>query len=409
MTAVDLLQGQVTQAQALEFMKGAILSAPSPPEQATLETPGTPENAFLYVLSIVEEGRSADRANYALAGYRSTAPIEWLRLHTIEFFGLPVQTAGYATTTIQYTNVSGNQYGPFSAGELRVAKDSTETLYENTEEVTIEAAQLFPLVPKIKSFGVRALDAGTVANAAIGEINRLESALEGVTVTNTQAAATVDDESADSINRRTDALIGIAGVPGVENLSAGAPETAPESIARNGRDKGGGCLRSDGTRVRVTRSKLIRDDATGISTLYVGDDDGPINLADLAFVANEVSFYAQWSTSRIVSTNVVLVSIVVNATMTIRNSKLTDSEIEAKANTAFVNAALAVPVGGFAITPSPGVPNKYIEGAIEGALAGLAQVVTIAVTVPSTTTLLTAGQVVQFFVPPGGFTITRIP
>jgi hypothetical protein len=406
MTAVDLLQSQVTQDEALEFLKGAILSAASPPEQVTLETPGTPENAFLYGLAIAEENRSADRANYALAGYRSTAPLEWLRLHAIEFFGLPIQTAGFATTTIQYTNVSGNQYGPYAPGELRVVKDATQVLYENTEEVTIEAAQLMPLVPKVKTFGVRAVDPGTIANAAIGEINRLESALEGVTVTNTQAAMTQDDESAESINRRIDALIGAAGVAGADNLSSGAPETAAESIALNGRDKGGGCLRADGTRVQVTRTKLVRNDATGISTLYVGDNDGPLDVADLGFVGDEVTWYAKRTCSRIVATNVSLVSITVNATMTIRNSKLTDSEIEARANAAFVDAAIAVPVGGFVITPFPGVPIEYIEGAIRGAIAGLAQIVTIAVTSPSSTTVLTAGQVVQFTV--GTFTITRI-
>ncbi len=406
MTAVDLLQGQATQDEALEFLKGAILSAPSPPEQVTLETPGTPENAFLYGLAIAEETRSVDRANYALAGYRSTAPLEWLRLHAIEFFGLPIQTAGYATTTIQYTNVSGNQYGPYSPGELRVVKDATQVLYENTEEVTIEAAQLSPLVPKVKSFGVRAVDPGTVANAAVGEINRLESALEGVTVTNTQAAVTQDDESKESINRRIDALIGAAGVAGADNLSSGAPETAAESIALNGRDKGGGCLRPDGTRVQVTRTKLVRNDVTGISTLYVGDNDGPLDVADLGHVASEVAWYAKRTCSRIVATNVSLVSITVNAAMTIRNSKLTDSEIEARTNAAFVDAAIAVPVGGFSISPSPGVPIEYIEGAIRGALSGLAQIVTIAVTLPASTTVLTAGQVVQFIV--GALTITRI-
>ena len=406
MTAVDLLQSQVTQDEAVEALKGWILSAPSPPDLVTLETPGTPENAFLYGLALAEENRSADRANYARAGFRSTAPIEWLRLIAVEFFGLPVQVAGFATTTMSVTNTSGNSYGPYEPGELRVVNDSTKAIYENAAVVTIQPAQLLPFVAWTGSFGVRGVDAGTASNSGVGEIDRLETALEGATVANTQAALTVDDESSESINRRIDARIGFFGVAGADGLSSGGPSTAVESIALSGRDGQGGVLRLDGSRVQVTRTKLVRDDSIGVSTLYVGDNDGPLEGADLTRVTDEVQWYGERVCSLVDVENVVVNTITVGATMTIRKTTLTNSEIEGAITAAFPEAALAVPIGGFSVSPDDAVPVEYIEGAIRGAALGRWQIVEIEVTTPAADVLTAANEVVQFVL--GTLSISRI-
>jgi hypothetical protein len=408
MTAVSLLQTQVTQEEALAALKGWILSASDPPEETTLDTPGTPENAFLWALSIAEETRSTDRADYALAAFRSTAPLEWLRLHALEM-GLAVQFAGYATTNVTATNSSGNAYpsaGVYEPGELRVVNDSTKAIYENTQQVAIAPAQLLPFVPSTITFGVRAIESGTGSNAGIGEIDRLETALEGVTVTNPSAAITVDDETKESINQRIDALYGIAGVAGADNLSTGGPEKALEAIALNGRDKGGGCLRADGTRVRVAGTKAVRDDSIGESILYIRDDDGPLEPADVVVVGDEVTWYAKRVCSTVTTANVSNTTITVNASMTVRKTSLTDSEIYAAIDAAFPFAAQDVPIGGFDLSPDDGVPIEYIEGAIRGAAAGKWQIVTIAVTLPAALVVLTASQVPEFV--RGTIAITRI-
>lgn len=406
MTPVEILQTQVTQEQAFAALKGFILSAPNPPEETTLDTPGTPENAFIYGLALAEEHRSEDRAGYAQAAFRSTAPIEYLRIHSAEFFGLPVQVAGYATTLMSVTNITGNLYGPFEPGELRVVNDTTKAVYENTAAVTIQPAQLSPFVAWTGSFGVRAVDPGTASNAAIGDVDRLESALDGVTVSNTQPALTVDDESAESINRRIDARIGLFGVTGADSLSSGGPATAAESIALSGRDSGGGCLRADGTRIQATRTKLVRNDATGISTLYVGDDDGPLDPADLVIVGDEVGWYAEWVCSRIAVANVVAVTITIDADLTIRGSKLSNAEIEDLIEAGLPAASLAVPIGGFDVSPNNAVPIEYLEGALREPLIGRATVVTIAVTLPAADVLFAANEVAILQL--GTLTITRI-
>jgi hypothetical protein len=404
MSAVDNLQSQVTQDQAIAALKAWILSAPSPPEEITLDTPGTPENAFLWMLSLAEEFRSDDRAKYALAAFRSTAPLAYLRLIAIEVFGLPVQVAGYATTSITITNTSGNQYGPYEPGELRFVVDATKAIFENTSTITIQPAQVAPPTSWIESFPCRAIEAGTASNAEIGDIDRLETALEGVTVSNAAAALTVDDESVESINQRIDARIGLFGVAGAGGMSSGGPETAVESIALSGSDNGGGCKRADGTRVTVSRVKLIRDDATGISTLYVADDDGPLNVDDLGVLQNgpspgvisEIVWYAERVCSRVAVENTVVNTIAPEAAITIRKSSLTDEQIRDAINAAFPAAARAVPIGGFDITPSKGVPKEYVEGAIRGALIGKVTLVNIALSVPSATTVMAEDEIVEF-------------
>jgi hypothetical protein len=404
MSAVELLQSQITQDQALAALKTWILSAPSPPEEITLDTPGTAENAFLWMLALAEEFRSDDRAKYALAAFRSTAPLAYLRLIAIEVFGLPVQVAGYATTPITITNTSGNQYGPYEPGELRFVVDATKAIFENTEVITIQPAQITPLVYWVESFAIRAIETGTASNAEIGDIDRLETALEGVTVTNLAAALTVDDETAESINQRIDARIGLFGVAGAGGMSSGGPETAVESIALSGSDNGGGCVRANGTRVTVTRVKLIRDDATGISTLYVADDDGPLNVDDLDVLQNgpspgvisEVVWYAERVCSRVDVENTAVNTIAPEAAITIRKSALTDDQIRDAVNAAFPLAARAVPIGGFDITPSKGVPKEYVEGAIRGALIGKVTLVNITLSAPSGTTAMAEDEIVAF-------------
>ncbi len=404
-SAAALLESNVTPEQARAYFRERLLTAPSPTPAEVLDTPGTPESAFVHVLGEAEAARSEDRAAFAAAGYRSTAPLSWLRLHAIEFFGMAVRVAGFAATTVVLTNASGNQYGPYEPGELRFVASDTRAVYENTETVTLEPATL---TPAIASVAVRAIEAGTGSNAGVGEIDRLESALEGVSVENPTPALTVDDEDAASINRRIDARVGLQGVPGAGGVSSGGPASAVESIALSGSDNGGGCRRSDGSRVEVTRTRLERDDSTGVSTLYVADNGGPILAPDLVIVGDEVTFFAERVGSEVVTANSAVVNIPVSGSLVVRKTAMTDAEIVAAIAAALPAASTAVPIGGFEIPGPPTglVPREYIEGAIRGAGAGKWATITIALSSPVVDTALATNAIPNFQA--GAFAITRI-
>jgi hypothetical protein len=119
-----------------------------------------------------------------------------------------------------------------------------------------------------------------------------------------------------------------------------------------------------------------------------------------------VVWYGERVCSQVVAANVVLVSITVNAAMTIRRTSLTNAQIEAAVEAAFPGAGLDVPIGGFSVSPDDAVPVEYIEGAIRGAAAGQWQIVEIEVTLPAADVLTAANVVVQFVL--GTLTITRI-
>ncbi len=124
-------------------------------------------------------------------------------------------------------------------------------------------------------------------------------------------------------------------------------------------------------------------------------------------MGDEVTWYASRICSTVTTLNVSNVTITVNASMTVRKTSLTNSEIDEAIDDAFPIAAQDVPIGGFDLSPDDGIPVEYIEGAIRGAGAGKWQIVTIAVSLPAAFVTLTAGQTPEFV--RGAITISRAP
>jgi len=340
-----LFAGPVSGDEGRAFLRGLLGSAPYPIPPIVLDTPGAPEGAIVWALGEAEALRSADRLAFARSAYRSTASREWLAVQADEIFGLVVRDADFATTTVTLANSSGALYGPFAEGQLRFVNTSTKKVFVNTAEVTI------PIGPSSVVVGVRALEAGSASNAGVSAIDKFETPLEDVSVANPQPALGQDAEDAASINRRIDARIGAFGVAGA-GFSTGGTESAFASIALSGADGGGGVLRPDGSRVTVTRTKTERDDAAGTVTLFLADDDGPLEPSDLALVADEVQAYAEWIGSEVIVSNASAVTISISGTLTIAATTADDAAILARIDDELVAASRAAPIGGTVIPPA---------------------------------------------------------
>lgn len=367
-----LLTGPATGEEGRTFVRELIATAPQPIPLVVLDTAGTHESAIVWALGDGEALRSADRLLYAASGFRSLASRPWLGIVALEIYGVPPRGADRATTNVTVTNSSGAVYGPFQIGELRLKNSTTEAIYENAEIVTL----LFgvnPVLPQSgprrATMGVRAVEAGEASTAQIGEIDELETPLEGVTVTNAQPAIGQDEESSESLNRRIDARIGTFGVDGATGFATGGTASSFESIALNGVDNGGGVPREDGSRITVTRTQLLRDDDTGELTLYVADDDGPLAGGDITLVEAAVQAYAEWIGTTVTVSNTVAVPILVEGTVTIQGAAATNAQIEAQWDVELAQASRIAPVGGFVIPPSltGTIPLRYVENAIENA------------------------------------------
>ena len=149
-------------------------------------------------------------------------------------------------------NSSDSTYGPYEPGSSSCETPCPKKLYANTEEITNIVVGASAV-----EFGVRAVEAGTESNALPNEITELETALNGVTVTNPSAALAQDEESVEALNGRIDAKIGSLGEPGAR-LEHGRHDNGIQAVAKNGPDDGGGCIREDGSRIDVTRTQVVR-------------------------------------------------------------------------------------------------------------------------------------------------------
>jgi hypothetical protein len=356
-TLQSLLTGPTTGDEGRAFIRDLVATAPTPISITVLDTPGTPEGAIVWALGDAEALRSSDRLEFAKSGFRSTCSRDWLGVNAEEIYGVVPREEDFATSNVTVTNSSGALYGPFPPASMRFVNDTTNVVYANIEEVTL------PIGPSTTTVGIVAIEAGSGSDAQVGEVNRLETPLEGVTVTNPQPALGKDAESADSLNRRIDSRIGVFGVDGATGFATGGSASAYESIARNGVDNGGGVPREDGTRVTVTRTQLVRDDATGVSTLYLADDDGPLAIGDVAIVEAPIQAYAEWISSEIEVENTTAVAVTVSGTLTITDVGADDATILARIDDELTAASRKSKLSGF----GGSVSLRYVENAVEAA------------------------------------------
>lgn len=399
MTAfLDLIE-PINGDEGREFVRGLIATAPDPIPPEVLDTPGTPDGAIVYALGEGEAIRSNDRALFAASASRATASRPYLGVIASDVYAVPPRGQTFATTDVLLSNASASYYGPFAAGELRFVNDVSEKLYVNTNPVGTIVAGATNV-----SISVRALEAGSASTAQPNEITRLETTLNGVIVTNPAAAIGRDEETSESLNGRIDAKIGSLGQPGARGWNTGATSTSFEAVAKNGPDDGGGCVRADGTRVEVTRTQVVTNYATGDVTLYLADDDGPINGGDVAVVEDPVQTYAEWVGVEVDVQNSTLVTISYSGTLTIKANSVsaTDNEIRAAVQVELTAAGRALQIGE---GPTLDYGKNAILNAGDSSKTTAFRVVSLVLTNPLANTVLSAGQVASLVL--GTFTIVR--
>jgi hypothetical protein len=318
----DELLEPINSDEARTILRDLVITSPAQIPAEVVDTPTTSESAIVYALGEGAASFSKDRALFARSAARSTATDPYLRVIAKEQFSLPPRTQTFGTTNIVLDNASDSFYGPYEAGQFVVRNSATKKLYSN----------ISPIDPGIPGgttglvIGVRAVEAGTDSNANPGEINELETPLQGVSITNPAALIALDNESADSLNNRIDKKIGSLGVPGSRGWSTGATDSSFEAIALNGPDDEG-IFRDDGSIIEVTRTQVVGDNLAGTKTLFLADDDGPLLSGDVVTVRNVVQPYAEWLGLELDVENSTQVTITYSGTLTIDAKKVSASDI----------------------------------------------------------------------------------
>jgi hypothetical protein len=399
MSSFEDLLDPVTADEAREVLRELVTTSPAQISEVVLDEPTTSEAAIVYALGNLEATRSTDRALFARSAARSTASAPYLRVIAAEQFSLTPKTQTFGTTTMTYSNASDSTYGPYEARQFVVRNSVTKKLYSNTAEITSIVVGASAV-----EFGVIAVEAGTDSNALPGEITELETPLGGVTVTNPTALIAQDEEAVGPLNDRIDAKVGSLGAPGARGWNTGATDTSFEAVAKNGPDDGGGSIRDDGSRVTVTRTQVVRDGATGIITLYVADDDGPIDGADLLLVRADVQTYCEWLGLDVEVENATLVTVTYNGALTIstKGVSATDAAILVAIGASLVAAGVILQIGE---GPTLDYGRDAILDAGNAGNSTAFRVKSLVLTLPSADTTLADGEVAAMVL--GTITIAR--
>ncbi len=340
MSFEDLLT-PVTADEAREVLRELVITSPAQIPAEVLDTPTTSEAAIVYALGEAEATRSEDRAFFARSASRTTASDPYVRVIAREQYSLEPKTKTFATTTMEGSNSSALFYGPFNPGEFLPRNSVTHKLYQNVDVVS------FPAGVSGVEFDVVAVEAGNDSTAQPNEITELETPLQGLSVNNPTAAIGNDEETASALNGRIDAKIGSLGEPGARGWNTGATTTSFEAVAKNGPFDLGGCPRADGSFINVTRTQVVRNDVTGVITLYLADDDGPLLTDDVDTVREFVQTYTEWLGLTVEVENSTLVTVTYDGTLTIstKGVSATDAAIQAQAQVELTTAGRILQVG----------------------------------------------------------------
>jgi hypothetical protein len=232
--------------------------------------PGAVVRTIIAVVCAILHALSVLVSNIARSGFLSLASGVWLALKARYDYNEEKRFAEFAAGTVYVSNSSGGIYS-LDPDDLEVASSVTGKSYRNTQAVVIGA-----LASNV-AVAVSAVEAGAASSALPGEIDRVVSAFNGLTVTNTNTLVGLDDESDTQLQSRCSAKLG--------SLSPNGPSDAYDYVAKSAK-------RSDGTSVGVTRVRTKADGMGGID-IYCATASGALTAPDLAYVDTAVNTQAE--------------------------------------------------------------------------------------------------------------------
>lgn len=350
---------------AATVLRSLLLSAIAEGIKVTAWAKGSPTRAVYR--SMADFGKAITDAigNIADQGLLESASGAPLRLLAQMVYGITDPGPTFATTDLLIDNTGGGSY-PYSPDNPLVLTSSvTKKLYVSQGTGTI-----VPLTPG-QTLSVKAQEAGSASTALPSEIDEWSTATDSLTINQPNAAIGTDGLSDEEVKAACRARVGF--VPTASTIGAGGAPGAYESVARSGPDGGGGVVRPDGTRITVTRVRVLEDGLGGV-IVYVADEDGPLTVDDLALVESAILTYAKPVGVPVVVSNAVALPISCALTVWIGTSTTaTDQEVKDAITGAIVAYFQVVPIGGFDLGSGGVVP---LRGGLEEAAIGEAPTAT---------------------------------
>jgi phage-related baseplate assembly protein len=227
----------------------------------TIWKPGGVVRTIIAGVAIVIASMSVLLSNLAKSGFLSSAAGDWLAQIAKNVFNVVPTQPTFATSIITVDNTGGGIFDQ-DPGDIQFINPTTKKTYFNTETVHIGSLETGVQI------AVQAFEAGSASNSFPGEISQLQTALLGVSISNSTSAVGVDAESDPSIRQRCLDKLG--------SLSPNGPSDAYAYIARS-------ATRPDGTPFGVTRVR-VTNDGYGNVFVYLATASGgvPGTVGDLS-------------------------------------------------------------------------------------------------------------------------------
>lgn len=299
--------------------------------------PGAVLRTFIVAASVVLAAFSRMQASVARSGWLELAEGDWLTLAAWYVFGVKRERATFATGEATLTNTGGGVY-ELDPDDLVFTNPTTGKTYRNTAAFSLGVGESVTVA-------IRATEVGTASNAPPGSITELETPLAGVVVTNPTAVVGQDDQSDPSLRTACYEKRG--------SLSPNGPKDAYAFAARNAR-------RADGSRIGVTRVRVIRD-GTGAVEVVCATASGGVTGAmndpetDLGIVHEAVQGDAATLTASLTTSTATAKELAITYSLWVYDDvALSDDEIKSKIAKALTDFVTGQPIGGNVIYPDPG-------------------------------------------------------
>jgi phage-related baseplate assembly protein len=310
----------------------------------------------------------------AKSGFLDWAEGLWLDLLAQQVYDTTRIAATFASGSVTLNNSAGGSY-PFSARQFRVVNPTTGKIYVNTASFTLNPLQTGLVVP------IEALELGSASTSNAGEIDTIETALIGVTVTNPAAVIGFDAETDPALRLRCRLKFG--------SLSPAGPRDAYEYLARTFDLNGG---------VTVTRTSGVFDSDTGQMTLYIAGPSGPIGGPDVAKVQLQIDLVATPLGFDCTVASVTSVTVNVSSQVSVYSSQnLLNGDVQAAVEAQLTAWMQTLPIGGDYTSPGSGfVYRDSVIGQILQARTvpeASQQIHQVLLFTPAADVPLTAGQV----------------
>jgi hypothetical protein len=217
--------------------------------------PSSVVRTIIAIVAAILAAFSTLSALLARAGFLSTSSGYWLTLVAWYVWGVARVVATYATADVTLVNATGNEY-TLDPGDLILANSTTGKTYVNTDTVVIGGLATVTDVPVV------AQESGSGSSAIAGAIDTITTGPLNVTVTNPSAAVGLDDESDTALIARC-----------LSSLVAASPNGAREAYSYFARN----AVRSVGTSIGVTRTRVFPSTTTGQVSIYVATPSGGVS------------------------------------------------------------------------------------------------------------------------------------